>query len=235
MEGIFVKKDGKLVIPELWDPGCLDVCEDELAIMLDKRGVVGVEEAITGCVVPAVGGASMLAVKLDELIVGVVKGEDVSVDIVELSLEEDPATASGAELDESAAVRADDEERIGEVTRVEAEVDVVSTVAAPDGVADTNVELAGDMVVASERVVEVELEPDAEVKLGEVVGDGGSEFVWSLTAEETAFADDTWIEMTLEVVAAIENVGTVEEVNSHVGVTGMTVNPPSSSALPPSF
>lgn len=47
--------------------------------------------------------------------------------------------------------------------------------------------------------------------------------------------------MTLEVVAAIGSVGTVEdasaveEVNSHVGVTGMTVNPPSSSASPPSF
>lgn len=242
MEELFVKNDGKLVVPELWEPDGLDVCGDELAVMLDKREVAGAEEGITGLVLPPVDGASVLAVKFDELIVEVVKGEDVSVDIVELSgLEEDKAAASEGELDEPATVRADDEERTGEVTRVEVEIDVVDTVAADDGVADTNVELAGDVVAASERVVEEELEVDVEVELGEVVADGGGELVWSLTAEEPAFAGDAWIEMTLDVVAAIEDVGivedasAVEEVNSHVGVTGMTVNPPSSPASPPSF
>ena len=191
MEELFAKNDGRLVVPELWEPDGLGVCGDGLAVMLDKRGVAGAEEGITGLVLPAVGGASVLTVKLDELIVGVVKGEDVSVDIVELSgLEEDPATRSEGVLDEPAAVRADDEERIGEITGVEVEVDVVDTVAVEDGVADPNVELAGDVVAASERVVEVELEVDVEVELGEVVADGGGELVWSLTAEETAFTDD---------------------------------------------
>lgn len=172
MEEPFVKNDGEIVVPGLWEAGGLDVCGDELAVMLDKRGVAGAE-GITGFVLPAMGDASVLAVETDELIVEVVNGEDDSVDIVERSgVEADPITTSEDGLDEPAVMRAEEEERIGEVTRAGVEVDEVDTVAVEDGVVETNVELAGDVVAASEGVVEVEVVVDVEVELGEVEADG---------------------------------------------------------------
>lgn len=231
---------------ELDDPG---VNGDELAALLDEREAAGTEDGVAGLVRPGVDGARALAADEDKLDAFVVKGDNVSVGVVDVyGVREDPDTARDDELNEPAIAAVEDEEGIGEGTRVGVDIVEVVMVGVEDGIEDgMNEEREGNVVAASEGVLEVELGVDVKVEVGEVEGDGEVEIVCSLAVEEIPFPNGAWIEGALDVVGAVEDVGTlddasaVEDVHSQAGVTGMTVNRPSSSSSssspppPPSF
>lgn len=170
--------------------------------------------------------------------------EDVSGGVDEvLGVEEDPVTTAGREIDAPAIVVDEDGEGMREDTRVDVEA-VVDTVDEDCGVEDgIDEEREGDVVAASEGGAELELELglEVEVEVGEVDEDGTVELDSSLAVDESAFPVSAGVKEELDVVGAVEggssveDASTVEDVSSQEGVTGMTVNPPSSSSSPLSF
>lgn len=96
-------------------------------------------------------------------------------------------------------------------------------------------------VVAAPEGGELELKLEVEVKIGNVDEGGMVELDSSPVVDETALPDRAGVNAELDVVGAVEDgssvedASTLEDVSSHVGVTGMTVNPPSSSSSPTSF
>lgn len=102
---------------------------------------------------------------------------------------------------------------------------------------DEEVEIDG--VATSDGCVATELGLEVEVDVGEVAKDGAIELVCSMAVEEIAFPASTWVEVVLDVAGSdddddtVEDASAVEDVNNHEGVTGMTVNPPSSSLSSP--
>jgi hypothetical protein len=92
----------------------------------------------------------------------------------------------------------------------------------------------GDVVAVSEGR-ELELGLEVEVEIGNVDEGGMVELDSSLVVDDTALPNRAGFKAELDVVGAVDDASMVEDVSSHVGVTGMTVNPPSSSSSPASF
>ncbi|KAJ5364283.1 uncharacterized protein N7496_009996 [Penicillium cataractarum] len=207
-----------------------------------RLAAAGTSDEGTGLEELGVDVEEELAVGKDELTRVVAKTEDVSGSVDEvLGVEEDPVTTAGRGPEEPEIVDDDDGEGMREDARVDVEA-VVGTVDKDGGVEDEiDEEREGVVVAASDGGAELELGLEVEVEVGEVDEDGTVELDSSLAVDEAAFPPSAGVKEELDVVGAVEDgdsvedASTVEDVRSHVGVTGMTVNPPSSSSSPLSF
>jgi hypothetical protein len=204
-----------------------------------------------------VDDVTALAADKDELAGVGVETEEFCAGVVEVSIvEEDPVTATETDLDERVTAGGEDEEWAKVDAEVEVDAEVVDAVGVEEDVKDWMIEEVDDDVVAASEVgVELELGVEIELDVGEVelddaeVGEaeGGKaeegdavELACSLAADETAFPNTSGATVELDVGATVEedtveDASAVEDVNSHEGVTGITVIPPSSPSSLPSF
>lgn len=232
-----------------WELDGLGANGVKLAVLLEDwiAGAVDAEDEVKSLVCTGVVDVVSLASDKDELAVVAVERE-ISADVVDLSsVEEDPVTATETELDERVTVSDEYEDGTNECAGVGVDVGVVDAVGVEDDVKDWLIEeVDNDVLAASEVGVETELgvsiEPDVgEVEVGKVEAGDAVELACSLAVDETAFPNTAGAKVELDVVEAVEDDGTVEDasavedVNSHEGVTGITVTPPSSPSSLPSF
>ena len=186
---------------------------------------------------------TVLAADTDELGCVVDEKGDVSAADGEIpNIDEDIVTIKGNELDDLEITDSEDEAEIAEGTSEAADVGVEDVVGVEVVVEDEmDEEVKVDGVAASDDCAATELGLEVEDDVGRVEEDGAIEFVCSICVEENAFPASTWVEVVLDVVGtddeydSMEDASAVEVVNNHVGVTGMTVNPPSSALSSPLF
>jgi hypothetical protein len=215
---------------------------------------MGAEDEVTALVCTDVEDVISPTTDKNELADVAVERGEVCAGVLKASIvEEDPETATETELDERATVGEEDEDVAKEGAGVEVDVGVVDAVGVEDDVKEWMIEEVDDddVVAASEVGVEVELGVDIEldagkvdvgdVEVGEAEEDDAVELACSLAVGETAFPNTAGAKVELDVVGTVEDEDTVEkasaveDVNSHEGVTGITVIPPSSSSALPSF